>query len=143
MFERFTEGARRGVVKAQEEARRLNHAYIGTEHLLLGLLREPDEIAARALASVGLTLDEARRRVEDVVGRGQNPPEGHVPFSPGAKKAIESALREGLVLRHKHIGTEHILLGLVAQHEDVAARIMVDVAGDLGRVRRAVVGLLR
>src|SRR5207237_9699739 len=109
-FERFTDRARRVVVLAQEEALRLNHNYIGTEHVLLGLLREEEGVAARALVSLGVALEEARDKIEEVIGRGQDVPSGHVPFTPRAKKVLELALREALTLGHNYIGSEHILL---------------------------------
>jgi ATP-dependent Clp protease ATP-binding subunit ClpC len=126
------------VVFAQDEARRLDHDYIGTEHVLLGLMREQDGVAARTLADVGLTLDEARRRVETVVGRGHAPPMGDIPFTPHAKKALEYSLRASFELGDKHIGTEHLLLGLIGSGEGMAARLIADAAGDLDTVRRDV-----
>jgi len=143
MFERFTDGARRVVVCAQEEALRLNHRYIGTEHLFVGLLRDPDETAGRALTEAGLTLDGGRRRVEELVGRGNEPPGSHIPFSPRAKQTIESAAREALALKHGHIGTEHFLLALLAQHDGVAAQILREVVGDIDTFRQQVIDLVR
>jgi hypothetical protein len=135
MFERFTDRARRAVVLAQEEARRLEHDYIGTEHLLLGLLHEDEGIAARALGSLGLTLEAARARIEQTVGRGKEPPSAQIPFTPRAKKVLELALREALRLNHNHIGTEHILLGLLAEGEGLATETLVQLGLDPGAVR--------
>src|SRR5207249_4450241 len=113
MFERFTDRARRVVVLAQEEARMLNHNYIGTEHILLGLIHEGEGVAAKALESLGISLDAVRHQVEEIIGQGQTPPTGHIPFTPRAKKVLELSLREALQLGHNYIGTEHILLGLI------------------------------
>jgi len=115
VFERFTDRARRVVVLAQDEARMLNHDYIGTEHLLLGLIGEGEGVAARALESLGISLDALRQQVEQVIGRGQQAPSGHIPFTPRAKKVMELALREANDLGHSYIGTEHILLGLIRE----------------------------
>ncbi len=142
MFERFTDKARRAVVLAQEEARTLDHNYIGTEHLLLGLLREEDGVAARALGSLGVSLEAVRRDVEAIIGRGEAVPKGHIPFTPRAKKVLELALREALQLGHNYIGTEHILLGLVREGEGVAAQVLQKLGADLNRVRQTVVQLL-
>ena len=143
MFERFTERARRVVVLAQEESRLLNHNYIGTEHLLLGLLHEGEGVAAKALEELGISLDAVRQRVEDMIGQGSSAPiEGHIPFTPRAKKVLELALREGLQLGHNYIGTEHILLGLVREGEGVAAQVLVQMGADLDRVRHATIQLL-
>jgi ATP-dependent Clp protease ATP-binding subunit ClpC len=142
MFERFTDRARHSVVLAQVEARMLNHNYIGTEHILLGLVHEGDGVAARALASLDVSLEAVRNRVEEIIGQGQAEPTGHIPFTPRAKKVLELALREALQLGHTYIGTEHLLLGLVREGEGVAAQVLVEVGADLGRVRRAVLGLL-
>src|SRR6266550_5935668 len=125
MFERFTDRARNAVVLAQEEARRLDHNYIGTEHILLGLIRESDGHAARALESLGISLDAVRQQVEEIIGRGQEAPSGHVPFTKRAKKALELSLRESLELGHNYIGTEHILLGLLREGDGVAAEVLV------------------
>ena len=122
MFERFTDRARRVVVQAQEESRRLNHSYIGTEHLLLGLLREDEGVAAAALASLEVGLDPAREQVAEIVGRGQQAPSGHIPFTPRAKKVLELSLREALRLGHPYIGPEHILLGVITEGHGVAGR---------------------
>ena len=143
MFERFTERARRVVVLAQEEARLLNHNYIGTEHVLLGLLHEGEGVAAKALEELGISLDAVRERVEDMIGQGSSAPiEGHIPFTPRAKKVLELALREALQLGHNYIGTEHILLGLVREGEGVAAQVLVQMGADLNRVRHAAIQLL-
>jgi Clp amino terminal domain, pathogenicity island component len=141
MFERFTNRARHSVVLAQEEARRLNHNYIGTEHLLLGLLGEPDGLAARALRDFGVSADGARRTVTAVIGTGSAEPSGHIPFTPRAKKTLELALREALQLRHNYIGTEHILLGLIREGDGVAAQVLKEHA-DLLAIRMAVLDLL-
>ena len=132
MFERFTDRARRVVVLAQEEARLLNHNYIGTEHLLLGLIHEGEGLAAKALESLGVSLDQVRSQVEDMIGVGTATPQGHIPFTPRAKKVLELSLREALQLGHNYIGTEHILLGLVRENEGVAARILLDFDADAG-----------
>jgi ATP-dependent Clp protease ATP-binding subunit ClpC len=142
VFERFTDRARRSVVLAQEEARKLNHNYIGTEHILLGLLREEDGVAAKALASLGVSLEDVRRDVGEIVGRGSEVPRGHIPFTPRAKKVLELSLREALQLGHNYIGTEHILLGLIREGEGVAAQVLQKLGADLNRVRQTVVQLL-
>jgi ClpA/ClpB-like protein len=142
VFERFTDRARRVVVLAQEEARLLNHNYIGTEHLLLGLLREDEGIAAQALDALGVSTERARHEVEAIIGHGDRVPSGHVPFTPRAKKVLELSLREAIQLGHNYIGTEHILLGLVREGEGVAATVLVKLGADLERVRRQVVQLL-
>ncbi|CAN5905548.1 ATP-dependent Clp protease ATP-binding subunit [soil metagenome] len=142
MFERFTERARKVVVLAQEEARHFNHNYIGTEHLLLGLLREDEGVAARALASLNVTLDEVREQVESIVGYGEEGSGGQAPFTPRSKKVLELALREALQLGHNYIGTEHILLGLVRESEGVAARVLSNLDVDPDKVRREVVRML-
>jgi len=141
MFERFTERARRVVVHAQEEARDLNHTYIGTEHLLLGLLREPESAAARALRELGIGQDQVREQVVEIVGRGSEAPPGHIPFTPRAKKVLELSLREALQLSHNYIGTEHILLGLIREGRGVAAKVLATLGGDLSRVRDRVIEL--
>jgi ATP-dependent Clp protease ATP-binding subunit ClpC len=141
MFERFTERARRVVVHAQEEARDLNHTYIGTEHLLLGLTREPDSAAARALRELDIGRDAVRERVVEIVGRGSDAPSGHIPFTPRAKKVLELSLREALQLSHNYIGTEHILLGLIREGQGVAAEVLTSLGGDLSRVRDKVIEL--
>jgi ATP-dependent Clp protease ATP-binding subunit ClpC len=142
MFERFTERARKVVVLAQEEARHFNHNYIGTEHLLLGLLREDEGVAARALAALGVTLDEVREQVESIVGYGEEGTGAQAPFTPRSKKVLELALREALQLGHNYIGTEHILLGLVRESEGVAARVLSNLDVDPDKVRREVVRML-
>jgi ATP-dependent Clp protease ATP-binding subunit ClpA len=124
MFERFTAYARHVVVLAQEEARRLHHNYIGTEHILLGLLGEPTGVAYRVLASFGMTLEGARQELNEMIGPGKQEPRGHIPFTPRAKKVLELSLREALQLHHNYIGTEHILLGLIREHDGVASQIM-------------------
>jgi Clp amino terminal domain, pathogenicity island component len=142
MFERFTDRARRVVVLAQEEAGRLDHNYIGTEHLLLGLIHEGEGIAARALEALGIRLEVVRAEVEEIIGRGSEPPAGRIPFTPRAKKVLELSLREALQLGHSYIGTEHILLGLIREGEGVAARVLVKLGADLSRVRQQVIQLL-
>jgi ATP-dependent Clp protease ATP-binding subunit ClpC len=142
MFERFTDRARRVVVLAQEEARMLNHNYIGTEHILLGLIREGEGVAAKALESLGISLEAVRQQVEEIIGQGQQAPSGHIPFTPRAKKVLELSLREALQLGHNYIGTEHILLGLIREGEGVAAQVLVKLGADLSRVRQQVVELL-
>jgi ATP-dependent Clp protease ATP-binding subunit ClpC len=142
MFERFTDRSRRVVVLAQEEARMLDHNYIGTEHILLGLLREGDGYAARTLESLGISLDAVRQQVEQIIGRGQQAPSGHVPFTPRAKKVLELSLRESLQLGHNYIGTEHILLGLLREGDGVAAQVLVRLGADLNRVRQQVIQLV-
>jgi ATP-dependent Clp protease ATP-binding subunit ClpC len=142
VFERFTERARRVVVLAQEEARMLNHNYIGTEHVLLGLIHEGQGVAAKALESLDIPLETVRHQIEEIIGRGQGTPSGHVPFTPRAKKVLELSLREALQLQHNYIGTEHILLGLVREGDGVAAQILQKLGADLGLVRQAVVDLL-
>ncbi len=142
MFERFTDRARRVVVLAQEEARLLNHNYIGTEHLLLGLLREEEGIAAKALQALDISLDVVRNNVEDIIGVGRSAPGSHIPFTPRAKKVLEMSLREALVLGHNHIGTEHLLLGLIREGEGVAAQVLVGLGAELQAVRKTVVELV-
>jgi ATP-dependent Clp protease ATP-binding subunit ClpC len=142
VFERFTDRARRVVVLAQEEARMLNHNYIGTEHILLGLVRERDGVAAKALDSLNIRLDAVRREVEEIIGQGQAVSRGHIPFTPRAKKVLELSLREALQLGHNYIGTEHILLGLIREGEGVAAQVLQKLGADLNRVRQAVIQLL-
>jgi ATP-dependent Clp protease ATP-binding subunit ClpC len=142
MFERFTDRARRVVVLAQEEARMLNHNYIGTEHILLGLIHEGEGVAAKALESLGISLDAVRQQVEEIIGQGQQAPSGHIPFTPRAKKVLELSLREALQLGHNYIGTEHILLGLIREGEGVAAQVLVKLGADLNKVRQQVIQLL-
>jgi ATP-dependent Clp protease ATP-binding subunit ClpC len=142
MFERFTNRARRVVVLAQEEARLLNHNYIGTEHILLGLIHEGEGVAAKALEALDVSLEAVRAQVEEIIGQGQSAPTGHIPFTPRAKKVLELSLREAKQLRCNYIGTEHILLGLVREGEGVAAHVLVKLGGDLPRVRHQVIQLL-
>ena len=142
MFERFTDRARRVVVLAQEEARMLNHNYIGTEHILLGLIHEGEGVAAKALEALGISLEAVRSQVEEIIGQGQQAPSGHIPFTPRAKKVLELSLREALQLGHNYIGTEHILLGLIREGEGVAAQVLVKLGADLNRVRTQVISLL-
>jgi ClpA/ClpB-like protein/UvrB/UvrC motif-containing protein len=141
MFDRFTDRARRVVVLAQEEARMLNHNFIGTEHLLLGLVHEEQGVAAKALESLGIRLEAVRQEVEQIVGRGRQAPSGHIPFTPHAKKALELAQRESIDLGHGFIGTEHLLLGLVREGNGVAAQVLVRLGADLNRVRQQVIQL--
>ena len=143
MFERFTDRARRVVVLAQEEARMLNHNYIGTEHILLGLIHEGEGVAAKALESLGISLEAVRSQVEEIIGQGQAAPTGHIPFTPRAKKVLELSLREALQLGHNYIGTEHILLGLIREGEGVAAQVLQKLGADLNRVRQQVIQLLQ
>ena len=142
MFERFTDRARRVVVLAQEEARMLNHNYIGTEHILLGLIHEGEGVAAKALESLGISLDGVRTQVTEIIGEGQQAPSGHIPFTPRAKKVLELSLREALQLGHNYIGTEHILLGLIREGEGVAAQVLTKMGADLNKVRQQVIQLL-
>jgi ATP-dependent Clp protease ATP-binding subunit ClpC len=142
MFERFTDRARRVVVLAQEEARMLNHNYIGTEHILLGLIHEGEGLAAKALENLGISLNAVREQVTEIIGKGQQAPTGHIPFTPRAKKVLEYSLREGLQLGHTYIGTEHILLGLIREGEGVAAQVLVKLGADLNKVRQQVIQLL-
>jgi len=142
VFERFTDRARRVVVLAQEEARMLNHNYIGTEHVLLGLVHEGEGVAAKALESLGISLEAVRQQVEEIIGQGQQAPSVHIPFTPRAKKVMELALREATDLGHNYIGTEHLLLGLIREGEGVAAQVLVKLGADLPQVRQEVVQLL-
>ncbi len=141
MFERFTDRARNVVVLAQDEARLLNHNYIGTEHILLGLIHEGEGVAAKALDLLGISLEAVRQQVEEIIGRGQQAPSGHIPFTPRAKKVLELSLREALQLGHNYIGTEHILLGLIREGKGVAAQVLVELGGNLDRVRQQVIAL--
>src|SRR5213594_3625256 len=143
MFERFTDRARRVVVLAQQEARMLDHNYIGTEHILLGLIHEGEGVAAQALTTMGIGLDAVRGQVEQIIGQGQAAPTGHIPFTPRAKKVLELSLREALQLGHNYIGTEHILLGLIREGEGVAAQVLQKLGADLNRVRQQVIQLLQ
>jgi ATP-dependent Clp protease ATP-binding subunit ClpC len=142
MLERFTDRARQVVVLAQDEARMLDHSYVGTEHILLGLVQEGEGVAAKALESLGISLDAVRQQVEEIIGRGQQAPSGHIPFTPRAKKVLELSLRESLQLGYSYIGTEHILLGLIREGDGVAAQVLVRRGADLNRVRQEVIELL-
>jgi len=139
MFERFTNQSRYAIVAAQEEARRLDHDYIGSEHLLLGLLRADEGNSAQALASAGITLEAARQDVEELIGRGERPPGGHIPFTRPAKKCLELSLREALQLGHRYIGSGHVLLGLISQDDTVAVKVLGRLGADLGRLRAQVI----
>ena len=142
MFERFTDRARRVVVLAQEEARMLGHNYIGTEHVLLGLLHEGEGLAARALEALGVGLEAVRQQVEERIGRGHQAQSGHIPFTARAKKVLELSLREALLVGHDHIGTEHILLALIGEGDGVAVQVLVGLGADLDRIRQQVMQLL-
>jgi Clp amino terminal domain, pathogenicity island component/UvrB/uvrC motif len=142
MFERFTDRARQVIVLAEDEARMLNHNYIGTEHILLGLIHEGEGVAAKALESLGISLEAVRQRVEEIIGQGQQAPARHIPFTPRVKKVLELALREAQQLGHNSIGTEHILLGLIREGDGVAAQVLVKLGADLSRVRQQVIRLL-
>ena len=142
MFERFTDRARRVVTLAQEDARTLSHNYIGTEHILLGLIHEGEGVAAKALKALNISLDGVRQQVEEIIGHGEQMPTGHIPFTPRAKKVWELALREALQLGHNYIGTEHILLGLIREGQGIAAQVLVNLGADLNRVRQQVLQLL-
>ena len=142
MFERFTDRARRVIVLAQEEARNLKHNYLGTEHILLGLIREGEGVAAKALEALGVTLESVRTQVIDIIGEGQEPPSGHIPFTPRAKKVIEFAMREGLQMGHSYIGTEHLLLGLTREADGVAAQVLIELGADMPTVRNQVSQLI-
>lgn len=142
MFERFTDRARRVIVLAQDEAKMLNHNYIGTEHILLGLIHEGEGVAAKALEQMGISLEAVREQVIEIIGQGSTPPTGHIPFTPRAKKVLEYSLREALQMNHSYIGTEHILLGLIREGEGVAAQVLIKLGADLNRVRTTVLQLL-
>jgi ATP-dependent Clp protease ATP-binding subunit ClpC len=143
MFQKFTDRARRAVVRAQEEARTLNHDFIGTEHLLLGLVGEGHGVAAKALESLGISMEAVRQRVEDIVPPGQvEVRSGHIPFTPRAKQVLELSLSESKLLGHRYIGTEHMLLGLLRLGEGVAAQVLTGLGADLDGVRERVVQLL-
>jgi len=142
MFERFTDRARRVLVLAQEEARDLNHSFIGTEHILLGLIREGEGVAAKALDSLGVTFEAVREKVEEAIGSNGNPTPGSPPFTPRAKKVLELSLREALQLGHSYIGTEHMLLGLVREGDGVAAQVLIQLGADLARVRQQVIQMM-
>jgi ATP-dependent Clp protease ATP-binding subunit ClpC len=143
MFERFDQRARRVVVRAKEEARMLNHNDIGTEHILLGLIDVGEGVAAKALESLGISLDAVRQQVEEIIGQGQQAPAGHIPFTPRAKKVLELSLREALQLGHNYIGTEHILLGLIREGDGVAAQVLAKLGADLNKMRQQVLQLLQ
>jgi len=143
MFERFTDRARRVIVLAQDEAKLLNHNYIGTEHILLGLIHEGEGVAAQALEQLGVTLEKVRAQLEEIIGHGQNPPTGHIPFTPRAKKVLELSLREALQMNHSYIGTEHVLLGICREGEGIAAQVLIKLGIDLGRVRSTVMQLMQ
>jgi ATP-dependent Clp protease ATP-binding subunit ClpC len=143
MFERFTDRSRRVVVLAQEEARMLNHEYVGTEHILLGLIREDGGVAGQALESLGISADAARRQVEEIVGRGQTgPARGHLPFTPQGKKVLQLSLREAIALGHGYVGTEHILLGLIREDEGVTTRVLNGLGVDPNTIRQQVIRLV-
>jgi ATP-dependent Clp protease ATP-binding subunit ClpA len=142
MFERFTDRARRVVVLAQDEARFLDHGYIGTEHILLGLIHEGDGVAAKVLAEMGISLDAVRARVVGIVGKGDGAPSGHIPFTPRSKKVLELALREALQLGHNYIGTEHILLGILREGNGLAAEVLVELGADLQTARDQVIRMI-
>jgi ATP-dependent Clp protease ATP-binding subunit ClpC len=143
MFERFTDRARRVVLRAQEEARRLDHDYVGTEHVLLGLTHESvGGLAAGALKSLGIRLETVRQRIEEVAGRGEQTPSGHIPFTPQAKKVLELALQESRALGHNYIGTEHILLAVIREGDGMAAHVLSDLGADLDGAREQVIRLL-
>jgi ATP-dependent Clp protease ATP-binding subunit ClpC len=142
MYERLTDRARRVVALAEDEARRLSHNHVGTEHLLLGLIDEGDGVAARTLESLGVSLAAVRQQVEMIIGQGREAPRGRIPYTPRARKALELSLREALQLGHHHIGTEHILLGLVREGKGAAAQMLVKLGADLNRVRQQVIQLL-
>ncbi len=142
MFERFTDRARRVVVLSQEEARLLNHNYIGTEHILLGLISEGEGVAAQVLESLEISLSDARTQVEEIIGHGGQAPSGHIPFTPRAKKVLELSLREALQLGHNYIGTEHVLLGLIREGEGVASQVLTNLGAELSNVRQQVIQLL-
>ena len=142
MFEKFTDKARRVVVLAQEEAKLLNHNYIGTEHILLGLIHEGEGVAAKALESLNISLEQVREQVQEIIGQGQQAPSGHIPFTPRAKKVLELSLREALQLGHSYIGTEHLLLGLIREGEGVAAQVLTKLGADTNKVRQQVIQLL-
>jgi ATP-dependent Clp protease ATP-binding subunit ClpA len=142
MFERFTDRARQAVDLAHDEARRLNHSYIGTEHILLGLIHEGEGVAAQALESLGISLDAVRQQVEQIIGVGQQEPQEQIPYTPRAKKVLELSLREAKALGHHYIGTEHILLGLIREGHGVAAQVLTELGADLNLVRQQVIRLL-
>ena len=138
MFDRFTDRARRVIVLAQDEARMLNHNYIGTEHILLGLIHEGEGVAAKALEALGISLEAVREQVEEIIGQGQQAPTGHIPSTPRAQNVLDPPMREALQINHPYIGTEHILLGLIREGEGVAAQVLIKLGADLNRVRNQV-----
>jgi Clp amino terminal domain, pathogenicity island component/UvrB/uvrC motif len=142
MFERFTDRARRAIDLAHDEARQLNHNYIGTEHILLGLIHEGEGVAAQALESLGISLDGVRQQVEQIIGQGRQEPQEHLAYTPRAKKVLELSLREAKQLGHNYIGTEHILLGLVREGHGVAAQVLTALGADLNRVRQQIIQVL-
>jgi len=142
MFDRITDRARRVIVLSAEEARGFNHHYIGTEHLLLGTIREHDGVAANALASMNVSFDEAHSLVESIIGRGGEAPEGHIPFTPRARRVLEHSLRESIDLGHTNVGTEHILLGLIDESDGVAAQVLRKLGADPAFVRDRVLDIL-
>jgi len=142
MFQRFTDRARRVVVQAQEEARILGHGYIGPEHILLGLIHDDSGVAAKALESLGISRETVRQRVEEAIGRGEQAPSGHIPFLPRSKKLLESALRESRALGHNYVGTEHILLAVIGEGDDVAAQVLTGLGADLNGTREQVIRIL-
>jgi ATP-dependent Clp protease ATP-binding subunit ClpC len=142
VFERFTDRARRVVVRAQGEARALDHDYLGTEHLLLGLIQEGDGVAVKVLESLGIGLEVVRQRVEEVIGRGEDATSGHIPFTPQAKEVLKRSLDEAIQLGHPYIGTEHILLGLIREGDSVAAQVLTELGADLNGAREQVIRLL-
>jgi ATP-dependent Clp protease ATP-binding subunit ClpC len=142
MFERFTDRARRVIVLAQEDARMLGHSYIGTEHILLGLIHEDEGIAAKSLKSLDISLEGVCSQVEEIISRGRIASTGHIPFTPRAKKVMELSLREALQLGHNYIGTEHILLGLIREGEGTGALVLVKLGAELTRVRQQVIQIL-
>jgi len=142
VFERFTDRARRVLTFAQDEARLLNHSFIGTEHILLGLLREGDGVGAQTLRSLGISLEAVREKVQETIGMAGTAPSGSPPFTPRAKKVLELSLREALQMNHSYIGTEHLLLGLVREGEGVAATVLIGLGADPPRVRQEVINLM-
>lgn len=142
MFERFTGTAQRVIVRAQENARDLNHECIGTEHLLLGLIQEDEGTGAKSLEALGISLDSVRGKVEEIIGPGVRKPTGTIPFVERAKKVLELSLRESLLLGHTHIGSEHLLLGLIREEESIAAQVLTDHGAEIDQVRNKVIELL-
>lgn len=142
MFERFTDRARRVVVLSQKEARLFDHDYIGTEHFLLGLINEGEGVATKALESLGIGLEAVRKQVEEIIGQGESPPSGHIPFTPGAKKVLELSIVEAVRLGHDYIGPEHILLALIEESEGVAAQVLEEFGAELSLARQQIIRLL-